>query len=313
MIHIAVIGHGYWGPKIVKNLKKLSGVSISWICDSNPKKLLGIPKAIRTTTAVSDIYTDKGTDAVVIVTPPSTHFHLAKNALLSNKHVLVEKPMTSTTKEAKELLLLAHSHNKTLMVDHTFLYTPAIQALRDIILKKTLGTISSVESIRTNLGVFQKDTNVIFDLGSHDFSIMEYLFKSKPISVRATGIIDPSLGQETSAHIEARYPGHILFHAHVSWISPVKTRRITIVGTKKIAVFDDMEPKNKIKLFDKNGSMTVPKLDHEEALMGVVSEFRDALSKHRPPRTDGAQGTRVVGYAEATTTSLRKGGKTITL
>lgn len=328
MIHIAVIGYGYWGPNIVRNLLATPSVSVSWICDMNPKVL---PRTIRTTTHPEDIFADLQTNAVIIATPPSTHAALAKAALLSNKHVLVEKPMATSVKDAQMLVTLAQKQKKTLMVDHTFLYTPAVRLLKKIITAKTLGTIISVDSVRTNLGLFQKDSNVIADLAVHDFSIMDYLFTATPKNITATGRKDRSLDQETVAYICAEYPGNLFFHTHVSWLSPVKIRRMTFVGTKKMLVYDDIEPSEKIKIYDKSvtvirakhlqdlrvgyrtGAISIPNIPTQEGLFRMVKEFVQTIRTGKLPIADGSQGLRVVRCIEEATTSLRSGGKTILL
>lgn len=323
MITIGVIGYGYWGPNIVRNLLSLPNTAVSWICDINPKVL---PKTIGTTSNPEDIFADKKTDAVVIVTPPSTHFNLATRALKTGKHVLVEKPMTTTAKDAQTLVTLAKKQKKILMVDHTFLYTPAVRKLKEIISKRTLGQIFYVDNVRTNLGLFQKDSNVIDDLAVHDFSIMDYLFDAKPESIAATGMNNRNLNQETVAYISARYSNNLFLHCHVSWLSPVKIRRMIFVGTKKMVVYDDMEPSEKIRIYDKSvtvthdlrvgyrsGNVVIPKLEAREALFGVITEFTRAIRTGRPPLTDGTQGLLVVRCIEAATKSLRTSGKAISL
>ena len=319
MINIGVLGYGYWGPNIVRNLVSLPQASVSWICDLNPKVLTMIPRqypTIKTTKNIDDVFGDPKTHAVVIVTPPSTHFALAKAALRAGKHVLVEKPMTQTVKESKSLISLARAKKKILMVDHTFLYTPAVRKLKEIIDRGTLGRVFYVDSVRTNLGLFQKDSNVVSDLAVHDFSIMDYLFGKPPSSVRATGLQHIVLAQETVAYIRARYPGDLFLHCHVSWLSPIKIRRMIFVGTKKMAVYDDIEPSEKIKIYDKSVSVTtlhvgyrsgnaiVPKLGVEEGLFGVVSEFVRSIRTGREPLTGGTQGLLVVRCIETATKSL---------
>lgn len=323
MTRIGVIGYGYWGPNIIRNLLQTPRVTVSWICDANPMVL---PKRshIKTTTNISDVFSDTTTDAVIIVTPPSTHFDLATRALNAGKHILVEKPMTTTGKDAQALVNLAKTQKKILMVDHTFLYTPAVKKLKKIIKNGTLGQVFYVDSVRTNLGLFQKDSNVIDDLAVHDFSIMDYLFDAKPESVAATGMNNTNLHQETVAYISARYSNDLFLHCHVSWLSPVKIRQMIFVGTKKMVVYDDIEPSEKIRIYDKSvsvthdlrvgyrsGTVTIPKLDIQEALFGVVSEFVRAIRTGRQPLADGAQGLLVVRCIEAATKSLRNSGKTI--
>lgn len=315
MIRIAVIGYGYWGPNIVRNVQALPQADISWICDMNPKVL---PKGIRTTTRPEDVFSDAKTDAVVIATPPSTHYPLAKIALMNNKHVLVEKPLATTSIDAEALVKLAKKNKKTLMVDHTFIYTPAIKLLNKIIHAKTLGEIKSVDSVRTNLGLFQKDSNVLFDLAVHDFSIMDYLFNQTPTHITATGIKEKALGQETVAYVNVHYPNFFM-HTHVSWLSPIKIRRMIFVGSKKMLVYDDMEPSEKIKIYDKSvtvsrelqvgyrsGSVFIPHIGVEEGLFGMMTEFVRAIRTGKPPITDGSQGLRVVRCIEEANLSMHK-------
>lgn len=335
MIKVGVIGYGYWGPNIVRNLSLLPGASVSWVCDVNPKALSAIPlqyPTVKTTKNIADVLSDPTTDAVIIVTPPGTHAPLARSALQAGKHVLVEKPLTTSARDARALLALAKAKKKTLMVDHTFLYTPAVRKLRDILTRGTLGRVFYVDSVRTNLGLFQKDSNVVADLAVHDFSIMHYLFGMAPTQISATGIAQEDLHQETVAHIAATYDHTLFLHSHVSWLSPIKIRRMILVGTKKMAVYDDMEPSEKIKIYDKSVSVTtdpkqayalrvgyrsgtavVPKLDVGEALYGVVSEFIRSIRTGKPPLTDGNQGLLVVRCIEAATKSLRSEGKPIKL
>lgn len=335
MIRIAVIGFGYWGPNLVRNFARLPQVSVSWVCDLNPKVLTDLPRlypTIHTTEKTSDIFEDPKTNAVVIATPPSTHFSLAKQALDKGKHVLVEKPLAQTSKEASTLVALAKRANKALMVDHTYIYTPAISLLRRIIRSGALGQIIVVDSVRTNLGLFQKDSNVMADLAVHDFSIMDYVFGQTPISITATGLSDASLGQETIAYVSARYGKSLLLHTHVSWLSPIKIRRMMFVGTKKMLLYDDIEPSEKIKIYDKSvsvnrdpkdvyalrvgyrsGDVSIPHIGVEEGLWGMVREFARAIRTSKPATTDGTQGYRVVRCIEAATKSLRNGGKSITL
>lgn len=328
MIRIAIIGYGYWGPNILRNLARIPSVTTTWVCDLNPKMLTDIPRlypSIRITTQhPQDVFDDPKTHAVVIATPPSTHYSLAKAAISKGKHVLVEKPLATRSKDAAALVQLAKKCKKTLMVDHTFIYTPAIQQIRKIIRSNALGSIMSVDSVRTNLGLFRKDSNVISDLAVHDFSIMDYLFGNNPKTITATGISDASLGQETVAYITTTYPNNLFLHTHVSWLSPIKIRRMTFVGTKKMLVYDDIEPSEKIKIYDKSvtvthdlrvgyrsGAVSIPHIRTEEGLFGMVREFVRAIRTGTPAITDGSQGLRVVRCTQAATKSLRSGGKSI--
>ena len=335
MIRIGIIGFGYWGPNILRNFSQQSDVSVSWVCDINPKTTQLVEKhypGVRVTADANDIYSDSTCDAVVIVTPISTHFALAKKALESGKHVLVEKPMTQSTKEADELIKLAKNTKKMIMVDHTFVYTPAVKEIKKIITSKKLGDILHVDCVRTNLGLLQKDSNVIYDLATHDLSIVDYLFGCAPTSVSAQGVTLKGTVQETVAYINVRYPNAMHVHAHVSWVSPVKVRKITIVGTKKMLVYDDMEPTEKIKIYDKSislisdthaqhqlrvgyriGSTIAPHIDVAEGLTGMAHAFIKAIKTKTPPPSDGFQGKRIVRILEAATTSIRNNGKSVIL
>jgi predicted dehydrogenase len=335
MTSVAVLGYGYWGPNIVRNFSRLTNARVSWVCDLNPKTLLEIPQiypTIQTTQDPKRIFTDSTVDAVVIVTPTISHFSLAQKALLSGKHVLVEKPITSTAAEAAKLVKLARVKKRTLMVDHTFIYTPAIQKLRTIIQAKILGDITSIDCVRTNLGLLQKDSNVIYDLAVHDFSIIDYLLGASPKTIFATGVTQKQLAQETVSYITAKYKNNLLVHSHVSWLSPIKIRRMIFVGTKKMLIYDDIEPTEKIKIYDKgislvkdpkqsyqlrvgyrNGEITIPAIPVEEGLYGMAREFIQAIQNKRTAATDGSMGMRVVKCLEAATKSQRSGGKQFTI
>ncbi len=335
MKRIGVIGYGYWGPNIVRNFSRLSGCSVSWVCDINPKTLGTISHAyptISTTTDYQDILKDVKVDAVVIVTPISTHFALAREALQKGKHVLIEKPMTFTPGESRILVSLAKKKKRIIMVDHTYIYTPAIRKLKSIIDSGDLGKIYYIDSTRTNLGLLQKDSNVIYDLATHDFSIMDYLFHSMPQIITATGISHEDLKQETIAFISATYPKNLFLHCQVSWLSPLKVRRMVFVGTKKMVTYDDIEPSEKIRIYNKgvsftkdpkqalqlrigyrSGNVVVPNIPLEEGLYGMAVEFIRAIAKNKKPITNGDMGLRVVRCISAATKSLRENGKQIYL
>ena len=335
MIRIGVVGYGYWGPNIVRNFSRLTNATVAWVCDVNPKTLKEIPliyPTIKTTNRYKDLLEDPSLDAVVIVTPTSTHLPLARLALLSGKHVLVEKPMTTTAREARVLVNLAKRKKRILMVDHTFIYTPAIRKLKAIIKSKQLGDIYYIDSVRTNLGILQKDANVVYDLATHDFSIMDYLFHQMPKTISATGITQKDLKQETVAHIGSTYKNGLFVHCHVNWLSPIKIRRMMFIGTKKMLTYDDIEPSEKLKIYDKgvsfikdpkqsyqlrigyrSGSAVVPNIPLEEGLYGMAQEFIRAIRLKRPPVTDGSMGLRVVTCLETATKSLRAKGKPVTV
>lgn len=328
MISIAIIGYGYWGPNIVRNLSLIPNATITWACDVNPKTLTGVTRlypAVKTTKNIADVLKDQTVDAVIIATPTTTHFSIARESLNANKHILVEKPMTITSNEAKKLCILAKKNKRICMVDHTFLYTPAIEEMKKIIDNGELGSILSIDSIRTNLGLFQSDTNVLYDLATHDIAILDFLLKRFPTSVAATGFSLSHTKHPCSAYLHLSYKPHIHATIHVSWLAPIKIRTITIVGTKKMLFYDDMEPTEKIKLYDKGvsiaknpkliyqlrvgyrtGSMVAPHLKMREGLLGAVVDFVQSIEKKIPPRSDGAMGARVVNILERATASMHK-------
>ncbi len=335
MIRLAVVGFGYWGPNIVRNFNRIPNVQVTWVCDVNKKAAANAITSYPTTkitTSYQDVLKDPAVDAVIVVTPTSTHFPLAREALLAGKHVLIEKPMTQTETQARQLVQLARSRQKILMVDHTFVFTPAVQKMYAIIKKGVLGKIFYVDCVRTNLGMLQKDSNVVYDLATHDFSILDYLFGTQPQTIQATGFTHLQTAQEAVAHITAHYPHGMFVHMHVGWLSPIKVRTMLFVGTKKMLLYDDMETTEKVKIYDKSisvgknpeiryqlavgyriGSTVSPHIPLREGLEGMSEAFIRAIKTGVPPKTDGATGTRVVAAVEAATKSLRKGGQSVKL
>lgn len=334
MINVGVIGYGYWGPNMVRNFYANKDARVVWVCDLSKDRLAlveaGYP-SIKTTTDHKDILKDSGVDAVVISTPVSAHFPLAQEALESGKHVLLEKPMTSTVEQSEKLVDLAEKKKRTLMVDHTFLYTGAVRKMKELVESGELGDIYYFDSVRVNLGLFQHDVNVIWDLAPHDFSIMDFLLQKDPEMVSAVGKCH--LGDlENIAYVTVQYPGNLLGHLHVNWLAPVKVRTTLIGGTKKMIVYDDNEPSEKIKIYDKgvgysdkkedvykmlvqyrSGDMLAPKLEPSEALKLVSKEFTDSISESRKPLTDGVAGLRVVKLLQASTESMKNKGELIKL
>jgi predicted dehydrogenase len=334
MINVGVIGYGYWGPNMVRNFYANKDVKVAWVCDLSKDRLAlveaGYP-TVKTTTDHKDIMKDTGVDAVVISTPVSAHFPLAQEALESGKNVLLEKPMTSTVEQSEKLVELAAKKKKTLMVDHTFLYTGAVRKMKELVQSGELGDIYYFDSVRVNLGLFQHDVNVIWDLAPHDFSIMDYLLEKDPEMVSAVGV--SHLGDlENIAYVTVQYPGNLLGHLHVNWLAPVKVRTTLIGGTKKMIVYDDTEPSEKIKIYDKgvsysekkedvyqmlvqyrSGDMLAPKLEPTEALRLVSKEFTDSINENRKPLTDGVAGLRVVKLLESANESIKQKGKVIKL
>jgi len=334
MINVGVIGYGYWGPNMVRNFYANKDAKVVWVCDLSKDRLAlveaGYP-TVKTTTDHKDIMKDTGVDAVVISTPVSAHFPLAQEALENGKSVLLEKPMTSTLEQSEKLVELAAKKKKTLMVDHTFLYTGAVRKMRELVDSGELGDIYYFDSVRVNLGLFQHDVNVIWDLAPHDFSIMDFLLQKDPEMVSAVGV--SHLGDlENIAYVTVQYPGNLLGHLHVNWLAPVKVRTTLIGGTKKMIVYDDNEPSEKIKIYDKgvsysekkedvyqmlvqyrSGDMLAPKLQPTEALKLVSKEFTDSINENRKPLTDGVAGLRVVKLLESANESIRQKGKVIKL
>ena len=334
MINVGVIGYGYWGPNMVRNFYANKDAKVVWVCDLSKDRLAlveaGYP-TVKTTTDHKDIMKDAGVDAVVISTPVSAHFPLAQEALESGKNVLLEKPMTSTVEQSEKLVELAAKKKKTLMVDHTFLYTGAVRKMRELVDSGELGDIYYFDSVRVNLGLFQHDVNVIWDLAPHDFSIMDFLLQKDPEMVSAVGV--SHLGDlENIAYVTVQYPGNLLGHLHVNWLAPVKVRTTLIGGTKKMIVYDDNEPSEKIKIYDKgvsysekkedvyqmlvqyrSGDMLAPKLQPTEALKLVSKEFTDSINENRKPLTDGVAGLRVVKLLESANESIKQKGKVVKL
>ena len=334
MINVGVIGYGYWGPNLVRNFYANQDANVSKVCDLSKERLAlvesGYP-SVKTTTDHKDIIKDTNIDAVVISTPVSAHFPLAQEALENGKHVLLEKPMTATVEESEKLIGLAEKKKKALMVDHTFLYTGAVRKMKDLVQSGELGDIYYFDSVRVNLGLFQHDVNVIWDLAPHDFSIMDYLLQKDPEMVSAVGVCH--LGDlENIAYVTVQYPGNLLGHLHVNWLAPVKVRTTLIGGTKKMVVYDDTEPSEKVKIYDKgvsysekkedvyqmlvqyrSGDMLAPKLEPSEALKLVSKEFVDSINEDRKPLTDGVAGLRVVKLLESANESMKQKGKVIKL
>ncbi len=328
MIRLGVIGYGYWGPNIVRNFQGVQGGSVKCVCDLNPRSLERVKKAFPAIEATSDCSEMLGSpeiDAVAVITPVAHHYPLAKKALENGKHVFVEKPFTQSSAQAKELIDLAESKNLRIMVDHTFLFTAAVCKIRDLIDTGVLGSLYYYDSMRVNLGLFQSDVNVIWDLAPHDLSIMQHLLRKKPQAVVATGANHVN-GKEDVAYITVYFPDNIIAHFNVNWLSPVKVRTTLIGGEKKMLVWNDLEVDEKIKIYDKGvtkttregvydllvsyrmGDIWAPKLDQVEALKLAAQYFIDCIEKNETPFTDGKAGLEVVQMLEAADASLKNRG-----
>jgi predicted dehydrogenase len=333
MIRMGVIGYGYWGPQIVRNFHSTDGCEVGVICDKSPDSLRRAGKAyphIRTSTDLCDALASPNIDAVAVVTPVWTHFELAKAALENGKHVFVEKPFTSNSAQAEELIDLAESKDLQIMVDHTFLFTGAVKKIRQLVDEGALGKLYYYDSTRVNLGLFQHDVNVIWDLAPHDLSIVDQLIDDKPEVVIATGQKHLN-GFEDLAYITIYFRNSIIAHINVNWLSPVKVRTTLIGGEKKMLVWNDLDADEKIKIYDKgvditngqsvrellvsyrSGDMWSPKVEQTEALRAETKYFIDCVSNNERPFNDGVAGLRVVRMLEAADKSLKDRGKPVRL
>lgn len=332
-VKFGVIGYGYWGPNVVRNLQSLTGAEITAVCDKSSTARKRIHKNypnIYVTSDASELMSSSDTDAVAIVTPVWTHYELAKAALENGKHVFVEKPFTSNTQQAEELIELAEQKNLKIMVDHTFLFTGAVKKIRQLLQEGSLGKIYYYDSTRVNLGLFQHDVNVIWDLAPHDLSIMDYVLEQRPEALVATGQTHLN-DHEDVAYITIYFPDKLIAHINVNWLSPVKVRTTLIGCEKKMLVWNDLEADEKVKVYDKgvnitnseglyqllvnyrSGDMWAPQLEQVEALRQELSYFVDCIVNDRTPFNDGAAGLRVVKLLEAANASIRKRGELIYL
>jgi len=333
MIKFGVIGYGYWGPNLVRNFAEANGAEIAAVADVDTSKLDIVNKrypAVRTTTRFQDLLDDPGVDAIAIATPVNTHFELGMAALKAGKHLWLEKPMTETSLQARKLIDEAAKRNLCLFVDHTFIYTGAIRKMREIIKSGDLGRVYYYDSVRINLGLFQRDVNVISDLAVHDFSILDYLLGEHPVAISASGMNHFPGTPENLGFITLFYESGTIAHCNVSWLAPVKVRQILIGGSKKMITYDDLEPSEKVKIYDKGvsftddpkqihelrvgyrtGDMWAPKLAGTEALRLGAEHFVDCIADGKTPETDGNLGLRVVELIEAATSSMRGRGETV--
>ena len=333
MIRIGVIGYGYWGPNIVRNFHGQERAKVVAVCDKSPKSQQRVQQAyphIQVMSDSKDLLTATDIDAVAVVTPVWTHYELAKTALENGKHVFVEKPFTCTTAQAEELIELADRKNLKIMVDHTFLFTGAVNRIRKLIDEGTLGDLYYYDSTRVNLGLFQHDVNVIWDLAPHDLSIMDHLIKEKPQAVVATGENHLN-GVADIAFLTIYYPKNIIAHINVNWLSPVKVRTTLIGGEKKMLVWNDLEVDEKIKIYDKGvqitsgeavyqtlvsyrtGDMWAPRVEQVEALKLEAAYFIDCILNDKKPFNDGVAGLNIVQMLEAADQSLQQKGKIVQL
>ena len=335
MIKIGVIGYGYWGPNLVRNFSETPGMSVAGVADLDPKKLEIVQKrypGVNTTSRFQDLLEDKDIDAIAIATPVNSHFELGMAVLKAGKHLWLEKPMTETSEQARKLVNEAEKRNLVLMVDHTFIYTGAVRRMGDMVKSGELGQILYYDSTRINLGLFQRDVSVIADLAVHDFSILDYLLGEQPVAVSAVGTNHFPGAPVNLSYITLFYESGIVAHINVSWLAPVKVRQILIGGSKKMITYDDLEPSEKIKVYDKGisftddpqqiyemrvgyrtGDMWAPKVETTEALRIEGEHFVDCIENGKTPLTDGSLGLRVVELIEAATRSMNERGRSVEL
>jgi len=332
-MRVGLIGYGYWGPRIARNFHDLEGCELAAVSDSRPDALRRAKQAfpnVHVTMDAAEVISSPKVDAVAVVTPVWTHFELAKAALENGKHVFVEKPFTSTAAQAKELIDLADKKHLQIMVDHTFLFTGAVKKIRQLIQDGTLGALYYYDSMRVNLGLFQHDVNVIWDLAPHDLSIIDHLIAERPEYVTASGQSHVN-GHENLAYITIYFANQVIAHVNVNWLSPVKVRTTLIGGEKKMLVWNDLDPDEKIKVYDKgvaitrlegvydllvsyrSGDMWAPRLEQTEALAAEAGYFLECISKNQRPFNDGRAGLRVVEILEAANKSLNERGRPVEL
>jgi predicted dehydrogenase len=332
MVNVGVVGCGYWGPKHIRVCHELAGTKLTIVCDLDEHKLQQVRAQypdLETTTNFKYLL-QNGTDAVVIATPVSTHYRLAKEALLYDKHVLIEKPITATSKEASELIELAEKRNLVLMAGHTYEYHPAVDFLRKVISNGELGDVYSIDAARLNLGLFRPDVNVLWDLAPHDISIMLTLLNEEPLAVSAQGAHHVGSSVYDIAYLELMFASGIMGHIHVSWLHPRKIRQITIVGSKKMAVYDDVSETEKVLIYDKGlaipedgngnkfsawppnyryGDVVIPYISNAEPLKLECGHFINCIAENKRPRSDGLAGLKVTSVLEAADRSLSNGGR----
>lgn len=334
-VRIALIGCGYWGPNLIRNFSDVDDASVVACSDLSEDRLKRIQKrhpGILCTQDYRELLRDPSIDAVVVATPVSTHYPIAREALECGKHVMIEKPIADTSEHALDLIERADRHGRVLMVDHTFIYTSAVRKIRELIDSGDLGDILYFDSVRVNLGLFQRDINVIWDLAPHDLSIMDYLLRSNPLAITAVGASHAGNNLANIAYLTLTFPNNQLAHFHVNWLAPVKIRLTLIGGSKKMVVYDDVEVTEKVRVYDKGlivngtpekkyqalinyriGDVLIPKLDATEALRYVAQEFVTAIMEDRHALTDGIAGYRVVRLLEAAQKSLDDGGRPVEL
>ncbi len=335
MLRVGVVGYGYWGPNLVRNFMEAEGSQVISVCDLSRERLALAGRrypSLQLTTDYRDLLKNSAIDAIAIATPVSTHFPLAMAALRAGKHVLVEKPLTATVEEAERLLEEAERRNQVLMVDHTFVYTGAVRKIKALIDEGRLGHLYYYDSVRINLGLFQSDVNVLWDLAVHDLSIMDYVVGMYPVAVSCTGMAHVPEQPENVAYLTCFFEDNFIAHIHVNWLAPAKIRQTIIGGERQMILYDDLEPSEKVKVYDKgvtvngspdsvykllvnyrSGDMWAPQLDRTEALRTEALHFIRCVEQGETPITDGHAGARVVRILEAASQSLALRGRPVEL
>jgi predicted dehydrogenase len=330
MITVGVIGYGYWGPNLARNFAEAPDGCLGFVTDVRSDRLSQVGSrhpGAKLSTDYRDLLADPAIDAVAIATPVSSHFDLAMAALRSGKHVLVEKPMTATSDQSLRLIDEAEKRGLVLMVDHTFVYTGAVQKIRELVQSGDLGDIYYYDSVRINLGLFQHDVNVLWDLAVHDLSIMEFVLGETPVAVSATGLAHVEGQPQNIAYMTMFFEGRVIAHVHANWLAPVKVRRTLVGGSRRMIVFDDLEASEKVKVYDRGisvnpspenvyqmligyraGDMWAPQLGRTEALQTEVRHFIECIGARRTPTTDGQAGLRIVRLLEAASRSMEQQG-----
>ena len=336
MVRVGVIGLGYWGPNLARNFNAADGVELSAICDLDERRLsqvAGSYPSAKKTRSVEEVLTDPDIDAVAIATPVNTHHPIAKHALNAGKHVLVEKPLSSTVEMAEELVDLAQSKGLVLMVDHIFAYSAPVRKMKEIYCSGQPGELFFIDSVRINLGLFQHDVNVVWDLAPHDLSIVDFLLGRLPKSLSAFGAIHAGNGIEDVAHLNLDFGNGLIANFHVNWLSPVKIRHTIIGGSRKSLVYNDLDPSEPLKVYDcgievkavdaqerhgllvgyRSGDVWSPHVDRTEPLRVMAEHFGDCVANGKRPITSGEEGLRVVRILDAAQRSIKAQGGRITL
>lgn len=331
VVGVAVVGCGYWGPNLLRNFFDTPGCRVIAACDLSEQRLEAMARrhpSLRATTSIDDVLDDPEVHAIAVATPVASHAALARRALEAGKHVLVEKPMTLSTAEARELVELAEARDLRLMVDHTFVYTGAVRRIKQMIDSGELGKLYYYDSVRVNLGLIQHDVSVVWDLAAHDLAIMDHLIEQQPVGISAMSATHFPGGMADVAYITVQFEDNLIAHFHVNWLSPVKVRQVLIGGDRRMILYDDIEATEKVKVYDRGirwnddpmearrealvayrlGDMYAPVLDQTEALRNECAHFIESVRAGTTPLTDGRAGLRTVQMLEAAERSMRNGG-----